>query len=283
MADRAPPHFSADQRGEAVALDVHLHALAGRPASAARDTVIVAGGGFTGIEIAAELPERMRGILGEGAKPRVIIVEQAEAIGPELGAGPRPVIEQALARLGVELKLGAAVASIDATGLTTASGEHIDSATVIWTAGLRASALTAQMPDERDGSGRLRVDRDLRVPLAPKVFATGDACIAATDDAGNHTLMSCQHALFLGRSAGDNAAADLLGLASRPYSQPAYVTCLDLGPWGAVVTQGWDRQVWLQGAEAKAMKRSINGRLIYPPEGREAAFAAADPAMPLTL
>jgi len=274
--------FSADQRDEAGALDRHLHALVQRPPSAGRDTVIVAGGGFTGIEIAAEMPARLRGILGADANVRVIVVERADAIGPGLGAGPRPIIEQALCELGVECRLNAAVAAITADGLTTADGEHIESATVIWTAGLRASPLTAQIEGDRDPCGRIRVDRNLRAPAAQRVFVTGDAAIAAADDIGNQTLMSCQHALMLGRSAGDNAVADLLGLPLRPYSQPGYITCLDLGPWGAVVTRGWERKIWLTGAEAKAMKRSINCERIYPPTGREQALALADPALVLS-
>jgi len=103
------------------------------------------------------------------------------------------------------------------------------------------------------------------------------AC-AATDDAGNHTMMSCQHAMNLGRSAGHNVAADLLGIEPIPYSQPKYVTCLDLGPWGAVYTEGWEREVKLKGADAKKLKHQINSEWIYPPRAdREAAFAAADP------
>lgn len=275
--------FNADQRDAAAALDAHLHQLARQPQSPARDTVVVAGGGFTGIEMAAELPSRMRGILGDGANIRVVIVERADVIGPDLGEGPRPVIDEALAKLGVEYLLGAAVSAIDATGVTTATGERIESATVIWTAGVRANPLTAQIPGDRDDLGRIQVDRDLRAPAAPNIFVTGDAAVAATDNDGHHTLMSCQHAMMMGRSSGDNAAADLLGLPLRPYSQPAYVTCLDLGPWGAVVTKGWDREVWLTGADAKAMKGQINGVLIYPPADRDAALAAADPAINLSL
>lgn len=275
--------FNVDQRSDAMALDAHLHSLAATPSSPTRNTVVVAGGGFTGIEMAAELPARLRAILGQDQDIQVIVVERSETIGPDLGPGPRPVIEQALAELGVTCRLGAAVAQVDADGLNTASGERIAAGTVIWTAGVRANALTAQIAGERDGAGRLRVDRDLRVAASPAVFATGDAAVAATDDAGNHTLMSCQHAMFLGRSAGDNAAADLLGLATRAYRQPGYVTCLDLGSWGAVVTRGWDRQVWLTGSEAKAMKIAINGKLIYPPTDAAAALAAADPALELSL
>ena len=56
--------FSVDQLDDAIALDHHLNALANRPASAARDTALVAGGGFTGIEIATEMPSRLRALLG---------------------------------------------------------------------------------------------------------------------------------------------------------------------------------------------------------------------------
>src|SRR5690349_17305255 len=129
------------------------------PESTARNTIVVAGGGFTGIETAAEMPARVREALGADARVRVVVVERAEAIGPDLGPGPRPVIEQALAELGVETRLGSGVASVDAEGVTLANGERIESKTVIWTAGMRASALTEQIPAERDQFGRLHVDR----------------------------------------------------------------------------------------------------------------------------
>lgn len=270
--------FSIDQTDEASALDVHLARLADLPPSDARNTVVVAGGGFTGIEIACELPARVRRVLGEDAEVRVVIVERSHVIGPDLGPGPRPQIEQALDELGVVRFLGAAVNAIDADGLSTTTGECIEAKTVIWTAGMQASPLTAQVPGERDALGRLHVTRDLRVKGVDAVFAAGDVALAQVDDAGNHALMSCQHAMNMGRSAGYNVAADLLGLPTQAYAQPVYVTCLDLGPWGAVYTEGWERQVKLQGAEAKALKRQINTQWIYPPlPSRKAAREAADP------
>ncbi|WP_321945683.1 NAD(P)/FAD-dependent oxidoreductase [Paraburkholderia sp. J10-1] len=270
--------FSVDQTDEAVELEAHISSLSSQPETLARNTVVVAGGGFTGIETAAEMPARLRAALGEHANVKVVIVERNNEIGPDLGAGPRPVIEEALGSLGVTWKLGAGVASVDAGGVTTTDGERIESNTVIWTAGLRASALTAQIPGQLDAMGRLHVDRNLAVEGVPGVYATGDVARAATDDEGNHTMMSCQHAMNLGRSAGHNVAADLLGLEQIPYSQPKYVTCLDLGPWGAVYTEGWEREVKLQGTEAKKLKHQINSEWIYPPRAdREQALAAADP------
>jgi NADH dehydrogenase len=270
--------FSVDQLDDAVALDRHLHSLADRPASKARDTVVVAGGGFTGIEAATEMPARLRAILGDRADIRVIIVERGNAIAPDMGASPRPIIEKALQDLCIEARLGAGVTALDKDGVTLTSGERIECATVIWAAGMRAAPLTAQIPAERDNFGRLLVDRDLRIPQIPTVFATGDAAKAACDDEGRYALMSCQHATRLGAFAGNNAAADLLGVPLSRYHQEAYVTCLDLGAAGALFTRGWDRRVEMVGAEAKKTKHEINTVWIYPPKAdRDAALASADP------
>jgi NADH:ubiquinone reductase (H+-translocating) len=270
--------FSVDQLDDAMALDRHLHGLTDRPARNGRDTVVIAGGGFTGIEVATEIPARLRAILGKNARARIIIVERNSAIAPDMGASPRPVIEDALKKLGVETRLGAGVAALDKSSVTLSDGERIEAETVIWAAGMRASPLTAQIAAERDNFGRLLVDRDLRVPGVAGVFATGDAARAACDDLGNYALMSCQHATRMGAFAGNNAAAELLSVPTRPYHQRAYVTCLDLGEAGALFTRGWEREVEMVGAVAKRTKQEINTVWIYPPKAeRAAALASADP------
>ncbi|KAL7933923.1 hypothetical protein V8C35DRAFT_302773 [Trichoderma chlorosporum] len=272
--------FNIDTIADAADLEAHLQRLAALPSSPERNTVVVCGGGFTGIELATELPRRLRAVLGMAEKVRVVVVEKADVIGPDLGENPRPVIAQALCDLEIETRLGNAVAKIDARGAVTASGDRIDALTVVWTAGVEATPLTRQIPGDKDRQGRLVVDSDLRVPSSPDVFATGDAACARTDDKGNHTLMSCQHAIPLGRSAGHNVAADLLKIPGEPYSQPAYGTCLDLGGWGAVVCDGWDRKVFKSGGPAKEIKAWINSCVIYPPKASaKDAFEAANPTI----
>jgi NADH dehydrogenase len=275
--------FGVDLIDEAIKLDQHLHMLAKRPPSKARNTVVVAGGGFTGIETGTEMPERLRAILGEDADIRVVIVERNALIAPQTGDNPRPVIATAIHAAGVETILGVSVTSLDESGVTLSNDERIESATVIWTAGMRASPLTAQIPAARDNLGRLIVDPDLRVPGVKTVFATGDTAKVAADELGNVAPMTCQFAIRLGAFAGHNAAADLLGLPTEPYHQKTYVVCLDLGASGAIFARGWDPQLEQTGSEAKATKREINTVWIYPPAADRAKVFAAAPAQVLDL
>jgi len=271
--------FDVDQMESAMHLEHHLASLAALPASPARNTVVVCGGGFTGIETATEMPARLRAVLGDAAV-RVLVVDRGAKVGAALGAGITPSIVAACEQAGVEWLAGASVVAVDAGGVTLDNGEYIASKTVIWTVGVQASPLTAHVAGERDNFGRLKVDDHLKVVGQAHIYATGDTAWAAVDDVGNHALMTCQHAIPMGRHCGNNAMADLLGEQPVIYRQPKYVTCLDLGDWGAAFSEGWERELKLQGQEGKALKRNINGVWIYPPVAdRVVALAAADPAI----
>lgn len=278
LAGLAEHGFSVDTLEAARRLDDHLTSLASRPSTAARATVVVVGGGLTGLETATEMPERLRARLGSEAPVRVVIVDSAAEIGAPLGEAPLPLIREALITCGVESRAGVRVTAVDAEGVHLSDGERIDALTVIWTAGLRAHPLAAWIPGEHDELGRVLGDPFLRAPAAEGVFVTGDLVKVATDDQGHCNVMSCQHAMSLGRVAGHNAMAELVGLPLHRYRQPKYVTCLDLGKWGALFTEGWERKVLVTGAEGKKIKREINTRWIYPPApDRESVFAIANP------
>ncbi|WP_077049080.1 NAD(P)/FAD-dependent oxidoreductase [Pseudomonas sp. KK4] len=274
--------FDVDQLESAVRLENHLKSLADQPESQARNTVVVAGGGFTGIETATEMPSRLRAILGDRADIKVIIVDRGAAVGGSMGPEIAGKIAEASTETGVKWHLNASVVGVDADGVNLSDGQRIDARTVIWTTGVRAQSLTAQIPGERDKQGRLHVDGHLKVIGQDDIYATGDVAYAASDDIGNHALMTCQHAIVLGRHAGNNVAAQILGVDPIVYRQPKYVTCLDLGAWGAVYTEGWDRQVKLIKQEGKELKTQINTVWIYPPVAdRDVAWAAADPLIPI--
>ncbi|MBV6818711.1 NAD(P)/FAD-dependent oxidoreductase [Rahnella sp. PD12R] len=270
--------FDIDQLESAQVFEKHLSSLVNQAPTPARNTVVVCGGGFTGIELATELPARLRELFGPGIQTKVVVVERGAVIGGRYSEALRGVIEQASEALDIEWRLNAEITAIDENGVTLKDGSHIASSTVVWTAGVQANALTEQFVVERDNQGRLYVDENLQIRGVPGVYATGDVANAASDDVGNTALMTCQHAIQLGKFAGNNVAASVLDLPPIPYRQVNYVTCLDLGSWGAVYTEGWDQKVQSVREEAKKIKIAITNELIYPPKPeREIAFSAADP------
>ncbi len=276
--------FDVDTYGGACTLQAHLQTLPALPDPPGRYTAVVVGAGLTGVELAAELPSRMREIVDEADrdKVRVVIADRSGKIAQSMG-GAQPVIEDALNTLAVELRPGMSLESMDAQGVVLTNGakkERIDACTVVWCGGMRASALAAQLPVTLDPAGRVPVDSFLRVEGVPDVFAAGD-CARILIDGVRPSVMSCQHGRPMGRYAGNNAACDLYAKEMLPLEIDWYTTICDLGPWGAVYTEGWDRHLVSQGETAKATKRTINGERIYPPkEGtREALFAAAAPVV----
>ncbi|CAG2137296.1 NAD(P)/FAD-dependent oxidoreductase [Cupriavidus plantarum] len=261
--------FDIDTYAGAMRLQAHFAALAALaalpgphapPARPGRWTVVVVGSGATGVELACELPARLRALLGEG-----------EGEGKGEGKG-----ERACRALGIELMPRTSLAAVAADGVTLTNGTVIAAATVVWCAGMRASGLTARVPGDRDTQGRLLVDAYMRVQGVPDVFAAGDVAHASID--GVHpSVMSCQHARPMGRYAGYNAVCSIAGTAMRALDIDWYTNIIDLGPLGAVYAQGWDRVVVDDGMRAKATKQVINRERIYPPRDgdRAAIFAAA--------
>jgi NADH dehydrogenase len=268
--------FDVDTYDGAMKLQRHLARLADRPADG---TVVVVGAGLTGIETACELPTRLTALFKE-AVPQVILVDHNPLVGSDMGSSARPVIEAALADNGVQTRLGVRVTAVDEAGVTLSTGEVVAASTVVWCAGMRANPLTADLGVACDRLGRVPVDDYLRVAGVHDVFAAGDVAAARMDDA-HLSVMSCQHGRPMGRFAGYNVISDLLGAPMLALRIPWYVTVLDLGPAGAVYTEGWDRQVVASGEEAKATKRTINGQRIYPPLNgdRDAILAAAAPSL----
>jgi len=173
------------------------------------------------------------------------------------------VIAEALQALGVETRVGASLTAVEACAAVV-DGERISTRTVVWCAGMRANPLTEDIPVPRDRLGRLPVDPFMRVVGVPAIFAAGDAAWLPID--GKHlSVMSCQHGRPMGRFAGNNVVSDLVGQPMLPLTIDWYTTILDLGAWGAVYTEGWDRLVVTKGAEAKRTKEIINRERIYPP------------------
>lgn len=110
-----------DNQREAIEFDRRLAEIVWDRAS---PTVAVIGAGFTGIELALELRDRVSVHGGDerGESLRILLIDRARVVGPELGPGPRPVIEAALAEARVEIILGASVAALGVGHVTLEDG-----------------------------------------------------------------------------------------------------------------------------------------------------------------
>jgi NADH dehydrogenase len=272
--------FDVDTYEAAMRLGAHLSGLARAPYSAGRDTVLVVGAGLTGIEVATEMPDRLRAAVAADpkAQPRIILADRSERIGSDMGDGAIAVVAEALAALHVETRPGISIAAVDSGGVTLTTGERIGARTVVWCGGMEASPLTECFPVTRDRFGRLPVNPSLKIEGQAAEYAAGDVAWFAID--GTHScVMSCQHGRPMGRFAGHNVICDLLGEPTLPLTIDWYTTILDLGAWGAVYTEGWNRRVVAQRAVAKRTKETINRQRIYPPRSRDRQeiLAAAAP------
>jgi len=142
-------------------------------------TIIVVGGGPTGVELAGTFAELARTVLVrdfdriDPSKARVILIEGAPRV---LAGFPEDLSESArrqLNSLGVEVRLGKHVRAIREDEVEMPDGEIIRG-NVLWAAGVSASPLTKKLGVETDRGGRLKVLPDLSLPGHPEVFATGD-------------------------------------------------------------------------------------------------------------
>lgn len=271
--------YDVDTYVAAARLDAHLEELGKQAPSEGRSTVVVVGAGFTGIEVATEMPAKLDRAHLSGQR-RIVLVDPNANVGMTIGEHSRQTIHGALSALGVETRLNVSVISVHANGIKLSSDEFISAKTVVWCAGMQASPVGAAFATERDRHGRLLVDRFMRATGLRHVFAAGDVASSVID--GIHsTVMSCQFARPMGRFAGHNVVADLFSLPMLPLQIDSYVTVLDLGAWGALYTVGWDRQVHAVGASAKMTKQIINRERIYPPRTRSRSdlLAAAAPTI----
>lgn len=269
--------FSIDDQTAAIEFDEGL----ARIATQANLRIAVVGAGFTGIELALELPARLEhhGRTSDHTPAEILLVDRAPYVGNELGDGPRAVIEAALDQAEVTCRLGVEITALSRTSLTWADGSATVADAVVLCTGLRANSLDRPIPGDTDSLGRYQVSPTLQHPTGANLFIAGD--VASVDTGTGHlALQSCQHALQVGRIAGENAARQLQGVDLIEYYQPAYVTCLDLGAAGAVLTNGWERTVVDTGASAKARKQRINQHFIYPDltEGRDGLLAQSESA-----
>jgi NADH dehydrogenase len=151
-------------------------------------TIVVVGGGPTGVELAGAFAELTRTVLQKDFKridpsqARVVMIEAGPRVLPQFSQELSASAERQLKILGVEVRTATKVKCIGQGRVDLESGETIFAENIIWAAGVSASPLTAKLGVELDRAGRVKVNPDLSVPDHPEVFAIGDMALVLGAD-----------------------------------------------------------------------------------------------------
>ncbi len=148
-------------------------------------TFVVVGGGATGVELAGALSEISRQTLLsdfrhiDPQETRVILIEGGSKLLPMFSGTLPDAARKALMKVGVEVRLGERVQTVDEDGVVVSSqskvkDERIEAATVLWAAGVAAEPIGAKLGVPLDRTGRVIVEPDCSLPGHPEVFVIGD-------------------------------------------------------------------------------------------------------------
>lgn len=146
-------------------------------------TIVVVGGGPTGVELAGAFAELRRYVLDrdfdhiDPASARVILIEGAPRLVSHYSEHLSQATRESLEKLGVEVRVSTRVKNISDRCLELEGGEIIRAENIIWAAGVAASPLTKKLGVELDRGGRVKVGPDLSVPGHPEIFAIGDLAL----------------------------------------------------------------------------------------------------------
>ena len=176
-----------------------------------RPHLLVAGTGYTGLELAMSLYFRAR---AAGKTCGVTIVDPTPILLPSLPEKQRQYVLDFLTAHGAEVRLGVAIESFDGRN-AVAGGRPYADVFFCWAAGSKLAVPEINGHVARLRDGRLKVAADLSLPDYPNVFAAGDA--AAIARAGQPLRKAVNFAYYGGRRAGQNIARRLRGLPTRPF------------------------------------------------------------------
>ena len=138
------------------------------------------GGGPTGVEMAGAIAELSKRALAtdfrsiDPKSARIILVEAGSRLLAPFDLSLSEKARHSLEQLGVEVRLGASVTDCDCSGVSIGN-ERIQTRTIMWAAGVKASPVAEWLGVESDRAGRVRVGADLSVPTYPHIFVIGDA------------------------------------------------------------------------------------------------------------
>lgn len=202
-------------------------------------TIVLAGGGPTGVEMAGALAELIGTNLAvdfrhlDVTAARVVIVEATSRLLNGFSPASQEEAYRTLVARGVEVLLNAPLAEVTEKGIRLTDGREIAARTVVWTAGVRANPLAACFPGSAGPSGTVEVGADLSLPEHPEVFVIGDMA-RRLDRHGRPLPQLAQVAIQGGRHAGRSIRRRLVGRPTRPFTYHNHGIMATIGRKSAV-------------------------------------------------
>jgi NADH dehydrogenase len=184
-------------------------------------TVVVAGGGFAGVETIAGVNDFLREALEyypglREEQLRIVLVHDGPHLLPELGEKLGVYAQQKLGARKVEIHLGTRITGMSEAGVALSDGTLIPSRTLVWTAGTSPNPLLGALPCRKE-RGRVVVDAFMAVPDWPGVWALGDCAVVPDPRTGKPYPPTAQHALRQGKVLAENILAAVRGERPRPF------------------------------------------------------------------
>ncbi|MET9759396.1 FAD-dependent oxidoreductase [Streptomyces sp. NPDC006372] len=232
----------------------YAHEIAGRPGALrlrerlagldAGQTVVVVGGGLTGVEAATEIAE---------ARPDLDVALAArDGLGDWLSAKGRAHLRKVVDELGITVHEHTAVTGVEADRVTTADGTSLPAAVTVWTTGFAVHPIARATALEVTGTGQIVVDRTMRSVSHPDVYAVGDAALVAGP--GDKPLrMSCASGVPTAWQAADAIAARLTGGKIPAVPLRYFNQCISLGRR--------DGLIQYVTADDRSVRAALTGRL----------------------
>lgn len=227
-------------------------------------TFVIAGAGFTGIEFVGELTERIPELCKEydidRSKVRIVSVEAAPTALP--GFDPE-LVEYAMNLLesrGVEFLISTPIKEVTKDSVLLASGEEIRTKTIVWTTGVRGSAILDKSGFETM-RGRIKVEPDLRIPGYQDVFIIGDCALIIDEESNRPYPPTAQIAIQQSGTIVKNLQTLLSGGNDlETFKADIKGTVASLGGKEAIGIVGSRK---LYGSSASTMKKIIDNRYLY--------------------
>jgi NADH dehydrogenase len=200
-------------------------------------TFVIVGAGPTGVELAGALAEIARQSLRKDFRrihpesARIVLLEGGPSVLPPFAEPLRDAARRSLERLGVEVRTGSVVTSVDEDGVTIGA-ERISAGTVLWAAGVAASPIARSLGVPLDRAGRVTPEPTLALAAHPDIFIVGDLCVFVQD--GKPLPGVAQVAMQQGTRAGKNVLRAIAGQPLEPFRYTDYGIMATIGRNAAV-------------------------------------------------